>query len=389
MIARPRRVAFVINSLTSGGAERVFVDLLSALRSKLDGYETHLILLDREEVRHEPPNWVSIYCCDARFSVLRSVGALVRRIRALKPDVVISFLTRANVAALIASRLAGVPCVISERVHTTAHLGQGLGAAVQRALIRATYPLANRVVAVSDAIRTDLSTRYGVAADRIAVIHNPTDLDRIRARADEEPAFEMAPDDILAVGRLTENKNFASLIAAFARSGLPGRLVIIGEGPLRADLLACADRAGVARRVVLPGYVANPFPLLRAARMFASSSLAEGFPNAIVEALAVGCPVVSTDCRSGPREILQAQGIEPVIVGGCGILVPVDDASAMSQGLRLAADPSLTGALVARGRRRAAEFSVAKSVERYWSVIAQAIGEGRSLAGAIAARPAG
>lgn len=389
MIAQPRRVAFVINSLTSGGAERVFVDLLSALRAKLGGYETHLILLDREEIRHEPPDWVSIYCCEARFSVLRSVGALVRRIHSLKPDVVVSFLTRANVAALIASRLAGIPCVISERVHTTAHLGQGLGAAAQRALIRATYPLASRVVAVSDAIRTDLSTRYGVSAERIAVIHNPTDLDRIRARAAEEPAFDMAPDDILAVGRLTENKNFASLIDAFARSGLPGRLVIIGEGPLRADLLACADRAGVAGRVVLPGYVANPFPLLRAARMFASSSLAEGFPNAIVEALAVGCPVVSTDCRSGPREILQAQGVDPVIVGGCGILVPVDDASAMSEGLRLAADPSLTEVLVARGRQRAAEFSVATSVERYWSVIAQAIGEGRGLGGTVAARPAG
>lgn len=389
MTARPRRVAFVINSLTSGGAERVFVDLLNALRTKLGGYETHLILLDREEFRHEPPDWVSIYCCDARFSVLRSVGALVRRVRALKPDVVVSFLTRANVAALIASRLAGIPCVISERVHTTAHLGQGLGAAVQRALIRATYPLASRVVAVSEAIKTDLSTRYGVLADRIAVIHNPTDLDRIRARASEELAFAMAPDDILAVGRLTENKNFASLIDAFARSGLPGRLVIIGEGPLRAELLAAADRAGVAGRVVLPGYVANPFPLLRGARMFASSSLAEGFPNAIVEALAVGCPVVSTDCRSGPREILLAQGIDPVIVGGCGILVPVDDASAMSEGLRLAADPSLTGSLVERGRRRAAEFSVATSVERYWSVIAQAIGEGRGLAAAIAPRPAG
>lgn len=388
MITQPRRAIFVINSLTSGGAERVFVDLLSALRSRLGGYETHLILLDRETSRHQPPDWVSLYCCDARFSVLRSVSALTQRIRALEPDVVVSFLTRANVAALIASRLAGAPCVISERVHTTSHLGRGLGAATQRAMVRMTYPLASRVVAVSEAIRTDLSTRYGVPADRIAVVHNPTDVDRILERAAEEPSLDMGPDDVLAIGRLTENKNFASLIEAFARSGLPGRLVIAGEGPLRADLLACARRAGAADRVRLPGYVANPFPLLRAAKMFASSSLAEGFPNAIVEALAVGCPVVATDCLSGPREILQAQGTDAVTVGACGILVPVDDAPSMSEGLRLAADPSLTRILVERGRRRAAEFSVATSVERYWSVIEDAMRGRRGRAAGFNARRA-
>ena len=386
MIERPRRVAFVINSLTSGGAERVFVDILNALRPKLSGYETHLILLDQEEHRHDPPSWAICHCLDARFSVFRSVGSLTRRIRILRPDVVVSFLTRANVAALIASRLAGVPCVISERVHTTSHLGRGARAAGQRWLIRATYPLAGRVVAVSEAIRTDLTTRYGVPADRIEVVHNPIALDRIIERAAEETSVSMTPDDILAVGRLTENKNFASLIEAFARSGLPGRLVIIGEGPLKHDLLACARRAGIPDRVLLPGYVQNPFPLLRAAKIFASSSLAEGFPNAIVEALAVGCPVVATDCLSGPREILQAQGHASVLIGTCGILVPVNDAAAMSEGLRRACDASLTRGLVERGRQRATEFSVATSVERYWSIIEGAVRERRATPIGIQAR---
>lgn len=380
-------MAFVINSLTSGGAERVFVDIVNALRPKLNGHETHLVLLDREEHRHQPPDWAAQHCLDARFSVSRSVLALSRCIRALKPEVVVSFLTRANVASVIASKFAGVPCVISERVHTTSHLGRSPRAALQRALIRSTYPLADRVVAVSEDIRADLSTRYGVHADRVEVIHNPTDIARIAERAAQEPSIAVMPDDVLAIGRLTENKNFASLIEAFARSGLRGRLVILGEGPLRDNLLACARRAGISERVLLPGYVENPLPLLRVAKIFASSSLAEGFPNAIVEALAIGCPIVATDCRSGPREILQAQGCAPVTVGSCGILVRVDDVPSMAEGLRLARDPA-TRALVERGRRRAAEFSVESSVERYWSIIEGAMRERRAASLGIEAQRA-
>src|SRR3546814_10670758 len=127
-----------------------------------------------------------------------------------------------------------------------------------------------------------------------------------------EPAFSIQGSYIVAAGRLVPNKNFGMLIEAFAQSGLPGSLVIMGEGPLRGALEARIMQLGLEGRVHLPGFLENPFAVLKRASLFALPSNAEGFPNGLVEAMACGLPVVAANCASGPAEILLNRSRESV-----------------------------------------------------------------------------
>jgi glycosyltransferase involved in cell wall biosynthesis len=209
----------------------------------------------------------------------------------------------------------------------------------------------------------------GLPPERVTVIYNPAvdaDVAERCAAAIDHPWFSSAtPPVILGVGRLTEQKDFATLLRAFAlvRARREARLVILGEGESRPALLALAAELGIARDVDLPGVVADPYPYLARAALFALPSAWEGLPNALIEALAAGCPVVSTDCPSGPREIL--------VGGRYGTLVPVRDPAAMAEAIlaRLAATPDRAAA-----RERAADFGVDRIAARYLEVLAPRAG---------------
>jgi len=268
-----------------------------------------------------------IYLADRVGTTRKSPLSLLRRFRAMRtlvrewrPDVVVSFLTHVNVSALLATRGLKVPVVVSERIHPPA---MPIGPVWPR-LRRWTYPWAASVVMQTrrsgDWLATDCPTA------RVAVIPNPCVYPLPVSEPRLDPADWVLPQArqvLLAVGRLDEQKGFAELIDAFGR--LAARfpdwdLVILGEGVERAALEGKVNRQGLAERVALPGRVGNLADWYQRAELYVMSSLFEGFPNTLLEAMAHGLPAVSIDCETGPADIIR-EGID-------GVLVPPADGEA-------------------------------------------------------------
>jgi glycosyltransferase involved in cell wall biosynthesis len=371
--ARARRILFIINSLEGGGAERVMCLVAAAVAEAEKHWRVTLATLDQERDSYALSERVIRIRLNAGGSLLWSMITLRRLVRLERPDVIVSFLTRSNCAAIACSWLAGIPCVVSERVHTTSHLSSDRGRPLKKALIRCLYPYADRIVAVSQGIMDDLVEHYGVAASQVVTIHNPVDAERIRRAALTAPSLDLPHDFIVAVGRLAPNKNFSMLLRSYAAANIGSSLVILGEGPERSRLEALASELGVSDRVHLLGFAANPHAILARAQFYVSPSNAEGFPNAMIEAMCIGLPVVSTDCESGPSEILQGGAGAPKVTelakAKFGILVPPDNERAMSAALQAMSEPRSRGHFAALARKRAHDFSLDRSLTEYRAVI--------------------
>lgn len=362
---------FLINSLAGGGAERVMCTLLRYSEAEREDFEMTLALLDDEPAENTPPDWVNVRQLDGRKQFLRSSLAVSRLLNEIKPDVCVSFLTRSNIVNVLNARCA---TVISERANTSAHFNADARGLVSRTLVRVLYPRATRVIAVSEGVAQDLRDNFGVT--RVLSIPNPIDVEVVEAKAAMAPELAIDGPYILAAGRLVKSKNFDMLIRAFAESGASRKLLIIGEGPEREALQQTAAAVGVADRVLMPGFVKNPYPLMRAADLFVLSSNAEGFPNALVEAMLVGAPVVATNCASGPSEILAEtarEGISALTMAAHGVIVPPNDAAAMAAALRAMDDADRRADYSRKAADRARAFSAETAKNRYWAVIRDAL----------------
>lgn len=370
--SRPRRIAFVINSLGPGGAERVLDQVMRMAPPGL--WECHLVLLDRETEWRVPPDTVAVHRLDCARGMLASVRQLKAALSAIKPDIVVSFLVRANVATVIAARALRIPCIISERSQLSTHLEnehQGFRRIAATAAPRLAYPLADRVIAVSNGVRTDLVSKFGVKRDRVQTIYNPYDLDRIRRDALAAPEFALPERFLASAGRLVKRKGFDDLLDAYAKADSQFPLCILGEGAERDRLAARITTMGLEGRVRLLGYARNPFAILARAEMFVSPSHCEGFPNAIAEAMVLGVPVVSTDCPSGPAELLdevETIGFDGLYRGKYGMLTPVERPDLLARGIAQMTDPATRLHYSEAARRRMNDFRIENIAAEFWSV---------------------
>jgi glycosyltransferase involved in cell wall biosynthesis len=322
-------------------------------------------------------NLVALDPWSARLPILRryrglwvvaSTPALATYLRRSRPDVVLSTSTPANLALLWARRLAGVdvPVVVTVNVHLSEASGprQAAWGRWLRLLARRFYRGADAVIAISEGVAEDLAAA-GIPRQRLRTIYNPVDvaeIERLACVPADHPWMAEVADIpvVLAVGKLKRQKDFATLLRAFrsVRATRPARLVILGEGEERRRLERLARQLGIEADVVFRGFVENPFAWMARASVLVLSSAWEGLSNVLLEALACGCPVVATDCRSGPREILAG--------GEYGPLVPVGDDAALARAILTVLDhPPARERL----RARAQGFTVAAAVDRYLDVL--------------------
>lgn len=355
------RVSIFLPSLAGGGAERAITIVANGLAAQ--GTEVTLVLARATgpylELVHPGVRVLDL----GAGSLARALPRLVRHLRSARPHALLAAMTHANVVAALAHRLAASPArlVLSER----AHLGSVFDEyrdwrmRVTRVLMRLTYPWADQVIAVSRGVAEDLPHHVRVPPERVVYVYNPVVDDHLRRQVQEQPSHAwLARQDVpvvLAAGRLIAQKDFATLLDAFAqvRRRRPLRLVILGEGELRDALLRQATKLGVEHDVALPGFDPNPFASMRAASVFVLSSRYEGLPGVLIQAMACGARVVSTDCPSGPREVLEE--------GRWGALVPVGDAAALAREIESALDASDPPDV----RARAAAFTVERAVAGY------------------------
>ena len=355
-------IALYLPSLIGGGAERVMFMLANAFASR--GYRVDLVLAKAEgPYVSDVSEQVRIVDLGAS-RVIASLPGLMRYLREERPVAVLSAMGHANVVAVVARALARVSArvVVSEHAHFSSSQANASSVVRSRAMgsmMRWAYPRADGIVAVSKGVADDLASAIGVPRAGIEVVYNPVATDDLGALSQQEPDHAwLAPDGppvVLGVGRLTAQKDFSTLIHAFARvrAGREARLMILGDGNRRQELEALIKRLGLVNCVSLPGFVTNPYAYARRAALFVLSSRWEGFGNVLVEAMACGTPVVSTDCPSGPAEILED--------GVWGRLVPVGDAEALAKAMEATLEEPEHPDVV----KRAAAFDVDQAVDGY------------------------
>jgi glycosyltransferase involved in cell wall biosynthesis len=299
-----------------------------------------------------------------------SLGPLVRYLRRSRPDGLIASKDRGNRVAIAAKRLSGLDLPVAVRFDTTISAALASKSMLQRWLrtapMRQIYWQADVMIAVSEGVQADAARLTGLDPKQIEIINYPVVTDELHRLAREpvdhpwlaEPRESRAVPVLLGVGRLTEQKDFPTLLDAFARvrQSRQARLIIMGEGEQRPALEQQARTLGVADAVDLPGFYANPYPIMRTADQFVLSSRWEGSPIVLTEALALGTPAVATDCPSGPRETLAAGRVGPLIemgdaAGLAGAIARTLDAPPPAATLRQAAEP-FTGEASAQAHLR-------------------------------------
>lgn len=326
------RLTLVTSSLSGGGAERAVVLLAEGFMKK--GYDVSVVTLaGTESDLYQLPNGVCRLALNiaknsptpihALWNNLYRIWVLRRKISSLKSEIIISFLDKTNIVTLIALMKTSYLVIVNEQNNPAV--------ATQRLwdkLRRLTYPLATRVVSSSQGVDDYFDwipkNKRAVIYNPLALIDNEVSTANLIKDADPEKKW------VIAMGRLTYQKGFDILLAAFhkiAHKHPDWQLLILGEGELRGELENLRESLGLTDQVLFPGRINNPFPILKKSKLFVLSSRFEGFGNVLIEAMACGLPVISTDCLSGPAEIIR-NGVD-------GILVTNEDISSLSTAMDL------------------------------------------------------
>ncbi|NEV61238.1 glycosyltransferase [Thiorhodococcus minor] len=358
----PSRIACFFSTSGHSGVDRAARHLIPALARR--GYQVDLLKV-RRHGPHLPeiPAGVRVIDLGSRHT-LACLPAVARYLRQARPAAMLSDKDRVNRVALFARAIARVPTRLTLRSGTTISIDLATRGALERWVQRMSmgrlYPFADQVIVASAGVADDMADYTGLARARIRVVPPPVVPERLLAA-------ELPPPDhpwigerdcplILSAGELCSRKDFETLIRAFARlrAERPARLMILGRGGARERLLALARELGVAEDVALPGYVENPYAYMAHADLFAFTSRWEGLGFVLIEALAVGTPVVATDCPSGPSEILHG--------GRYGSLVPVGDDAALAAAMQATLDDPLPPSRLKEAARR---YEIEASTDAY------------------------
>lgn len=326
------RIAVYLHTLFNGGIERVMINLIRGFLDKGISVDLVVDFLIYSPFVDQIPAGTNVVNLGALKSMQR-LPRFVAYLRRTRPQAVVSATHMANEVACVAKRITRSPArlILTEHGNLSSDIhvsGSYLRKLILPLTTRLLYPLSNGAVAVSNGVAEDLCRVSRLRRDLVQTIYNPIDFKELRALADEplgHPWFVPGgPPVILAIGRLEDQKNFASLINAFSivRKERKARLLILGEGSRRDQLSGLIKKLGLEDDVSLPGFVVNPAKYMARCQVFTMSSSWEGFGMALVEALSLGVPVISTDCPNGPSEILDG--------GKYGELIPMDDSKAMA-----------------------------------------------------------
>ncbi len=362
---RPKHILFIIVGIAAGTG--TFCKALGAGLRRLYGNEFKVSLLTFRPDSKKPENAVSFDETFALasevhddwrrlFEMPRAILRLRQAVSEIRPDLIFTIGTFSNVVTSMA--VDNVPVVLSDHLNMTHRLSGARFGAATAWFMRRTYP--NRLMVVaSQELADDLRRNFNVRRTR--VIPNGIDASVIRRRA-EEPAMPLAASRyFVSVGRLTEQKDIATLLRAFAiarRNGMTEELLIAGDGEERAMLEALASELGVSKQAHFLGHCPNPYPLIKQARGLILSSIWEGFAYVPIEAMALGVPVISTACPSGPVEILGA--------GEFGLLAaPRDPNSLAAAMMKLSTDDALHRHLSAKSLERADQLSIENMARQY------------------------
>jgi len=400
---RPARISFLLDNLTGGGAEKVILNLAGGF-TKL-GHPVDILVCKMEGVlcnsipagvnlvplksssttlgflcamRADPAGFRAIAGMTIKRKLFRFIPPIAAHLKASRPAALVSALPKSNINAVLAKYYSGTPI----RVVVGAHINMSTQDAecyssgksnlrYMRPLMQRCYRRADAVVAVSKGVAEDIATYLCLDRDHVTTIYNPIETKQIETLSHESlnhPWFDSATVPIiLGIGRFVAQKDFPLLLRAFAklREKRQARLVLLGGDEASAEqreqkqeLVRLATQLGVQNDFDTLGFKVNPYPFLRKASVFVLSSRYEGFGNVLVEALLCGCPVVSTNCPSGPAEILDN--------GKYGTLVPVGDERKLADAICETLDTPKNKAVL---RTRGEEFSIENAVERYRKVL--------------------
>lgn len=363
---RKHTISLYLPSLRGGGAERVMLNLARGFAE--NGHVVDLVLAKAEgPYLNEVPKDIRIVDLNAS-RVLKSFPGLIRYLRKERPLILLSALVHANIIALWAQKISRVSTRVVVSIHNSLSISSQNATSIHARLmpqwVRIFYSWADLIIAVSHGVAEDLITLTNLPRGKIKVIYNPIVTPELTEDATgtlTHPWFTQKDlPVILGVGRLNKQKDFPTLIRAFniVRKKRSARLLILGEGEERSSLEAMIQDLGLSRNVQLYGFVDNPYAYMARASVFVLSSAWEGFGNVLVEAMACGCPVVSTNCPSGPSEILEN--------GKYGSLVPVGNAEALAQSIISILDAPPDPLSL---QHRAAEFSLDNICEQYLELI--------------------
>ena len=373
------KIMFVIPSLEGGGAERVATVLLGEF-CKAKNVDTILVLFHKN-IGYELPDNLKIICLNigehknfvytaTKFFLI--IIKLIKILRKEKPHSVLSFMEYTNLIVILSNFFSNIKTKIAVSVHSSPTLylhkyGRNFWDKATLVLMRFLYNKANRIITVSEFIKYDLINNFGVNQSKVTVIYNPVDLEKISISAMEDASHPWFGDNIpviLSAGRLSKEKGFDYLIKAFAivRREMNVRLMLLGQGSEENFLRELSSKTGVDKDIAFLGFQQNPFMYMRRASVYVLSSLYEGFPVALVEAMACGVPIISTLYNPGFNELVENEKN--------GLLVPVADERALAVAmLRLLNNPEERRKYSAQAKESVRQFSIKQIVEQYKSVL--------------------